>query len=240
MSSRPRQRAPPRVAIHSTSSAVSQRAGSGSDAVREQRLARLGQHVRAVVAGRAVHAEADRRARVEQRAHGRDAGAEPEVRATGSARRRCPSRRTAATSSRVQVDAVGEPDVRAEPAQPAQVLDRPAAVHLQAVRVLVAASPRGACAGARRARAPGPRVRRIRSSVTENGEQGASAMRVIAPGRGSWYSRMSRRRVGEDRVLVLHDVVRAAGRPGSARGSSSRAWAGSGCPARARPRSRRR
>ena len=36
-------------------------------------------------------------------------------------------------------------------------------------------------------------VRRIRSSLTEKGAQGASATRVRAPGRGSWCSRISRR-----------------------------------------------
>ena len=59
-------------------------------------------------------------------------------------------------------------------------------------------------------------VRRIRSSVTEKGEQGASAMRVMARGRGSWYSRISRQRVGQDRLLVLAPRRRGAGRPGSA------------------------
>ena len=36
-------------------------------------------------------------------------------------------------------------------------------------------------------------MRRIRSSLTENGAHGASANRSIARGRGSWYSRISRR-----------------------------------------------
>ena len=47
----------------------------------------------------------------------------------------------------------------------------------------------------------------MRSSVTEKGEQGASAIRVMARGRGSWYSRMSRRESARIDVFVLDDVV---------------------------------
>jgi hypothetical protein len=48
---------------------------------------------------------------------------------------------------------------------------------------------------------------RISESVTENGEQGASAIRVIARGLASWCSADQPLAVRQDRLLVLHHVV---------------------------------
>ena len=107
-----------------------------ADAVSEQRLSRLRQHVRAVVARGAVDAQADRRPRIEERADGGDPGAETEVRgrAVGGARPRLPEQRHLV---RGEVDGVRHPDVRAQPAQAPDVFDRPHAVHLEAERLLV-------------------------------------------------------------------------------------------------------
>ena len=65
-----------------------------------------------------------------------------------------------------------------------------------------------ACAAARRAARANSAVSAISSRVTQNGEHGASAIRHIAPGDGSW-KRVERLLVGrEDRVAVLDDAVR--------------------------------
>ena len=115
MSSRPRQRAPPRVAIHSTSSAVSQRSGGCAEAMGEEGLPRFRQHVRGVVAGGAVDPQADGHPRVEHVPYRSDAGAEAEVR-----RRAVRDAGAGLAEERdllaVQADAVGEPDVGAQPA----------------------------------------------------------------------------------------------------------------------------
>ncbi len=79
MSSRPSTCAPPRVASSSASRADSA-ATPNPDALQQQRLARLGEHVRRVVRCRAVDAQADVHAGVEHRAHRRDSRSQPHVR----------------------------------------------------------------------------------------------------------------------------------------------------------------
>ena len=93
-----------------------------------------------------------------------------------------------ATSRVGEMHAVREPDVVAEPAELLQVLDRPHAEELEAERLLldglghVGVQPHAAL------RARTRRVSAISSRVTLNGEQGASAIRSIEPGDGSWNS----------------------------------------------------
>ena len=90
--------------------------------------------------------------------------------------------------------------------------------------LLVGRSRRGACAGARRGRGPARRSRAISSRLTENGEVGASAIRTIAPGSGSWKrsiaaalaariaSRSSTSVVGRQAAVARAEVHRAAAR----------------------------
>ena len=79
-----------------------------------------------------------------------------------------------------------EPDVVAEPAEAVEVLERAHAEALEAERLLVVGlrevrvQPHAARAGQLRGLAPSAR------RLTENGEVGASAIRTIAPGAGSW------------------------------------------------------
>ena len=87
---------------------------------------------------------------------------------------------------------MGEPDVAAEPAEPAQELDRPAAVALEAVALLVL-----------RLREVGVQPHAVLASelggaphqvlADREGRAGREADARIARGRGSWYSRISRR-----------------------------------------------
>ena len=80
-----------------------------------------------------------------------------------------------------------EPDVVAEPAQLLEVLDRAHAEALEAERLLldglghVRVQPDAALAAK-------TAVSAISSWVTLNGEHGASAIRSIDPGDGSWNS----------------------------------------------------
>ena len=79
MSSRPSTAAPPRVPSRSASR-DRQRRRAAAPARDEQRLLDLEEQVAALVRRRAVDAEPDAHARVDQVAHGRDAGPEPQVR----------------------------------------------------------------------------------------------------------------------------------------------------------------
>ena len=78
-----------------------------------------------------------------------------------------------------EVDAVGEPDVGAEPAEAAQVLDGAAPVHVEAVALLVLRLREVGVQAHPLVRARSA-VRRMRPSLTENGAQGARAIRVMA------------------------------------------------------------
>src|SRR5829696_953576 len=102
----------------------------------EERLLDLEEEVAALVRGRAVDAESHPNARVEQAAHRRNTGSEPQVRggAVRDARARFREPRDVAV---VEVDAVRAPDVSVEPAELLEVLDRSAAVQLLAVRLLL-------------------------------------------------------------------------------------------------------
>ena len=206
-SSRPRQRAPPRVAIQSTSSAVSQRDGS-----RPWRWASSAWRASASMFELSLLAEPST-----PRPTGTPAssisrtGAMPEPRrklelgqwATPvpvSPKRRDLVRRRGARSGRARRR--GRASRAASGTRPAGSRRPPGS---SAPR---RASRPGGCAGARRARAPARRCAASGPSVTEKGEQGASAIRSIARGRGSWYSRIRR---GESARIVSsswHDVVR--------------------------------
>ena len=116
---------------------------------------------------------------------GRDPGAEPAV-GRGAVRDARARRAHLLRLGAVQVHAVGEPDVLAEPAERLDVL------HAGARRSAPCRTPprrrsrRGGCAGGRRARGRARPSRASARPVTENGEVGARAMRTIAPGAGSW------------------------------------------------------
>ena len=92
--------------------------GVGAGAVGEQGLARLRQHVRGVVAGGAVDAQADRHPGVEHVPHRGHARAEAEVRG-GAVRDAGAGLAEERDLVAVEVDAVGEPHVGAQPADAA-------------------------------------------------------------------------------------------------------------------------
>ena len=168
--------------------------------------------------------EPDHRARVEQRADRRDPRPRAGRSTSGSAPRRCRWRRTGATAVVRQVHAVRQPHVRAQPAQVLGVLGRGAAVRLQAELPPRRWSRPGACAAARRLARASAAQSRISSPVTENGEQGATAIRVIESGDGSCQrsiascdaariaSWSSTTRVRRQPALRLAQVHRPAGR----------------------------
>ena len=113
-----------------------QRLRAALDARDEQRLAQLAAQLARLVGGGAVDPEADRRARRRERRHRRDAGAEPRVR--GRAVRHAGAGLAEPPHlALVQVHAVGEPDVVAEPADLLEVLDRAHAEQLEAELLLV-------------------------------------------------------------------------------------------------------
>ena len=113
-----------------------QRLRAALDAGDQQRLSQLAGELAGLVGGRAVDAEAHGRAGGGERGHRRDAGAETGVRAraVGDAGAGLAELRDLAL---VEVDAVGEPDVVAEPADLLEVLDRPDAEQLEAELLLV-------------------------------------------------------------------------------------------------------
>ncbi len=194
---------------------VSQRAGSGSRAVGEQRLAGLGQHVRGVVAGRAVDARG-RPARRPRAARARGAMPEPrrkfEERAVGDAG--AASRRRARISSGERCTQWASQTSLAEPAEPPQELDRPAAVDLAGSRPPRPASRPGGCAAARRVSRASSAVRRISSSLTENGAQGARR------DRGSWRAAAGRGTRGS----AAASRRGSSPRPGTRRRAAGRRW----------------
>ncbi len=53
----------------------------------------------------------------------------------------------------------------------------------------------------------------MRPVVTENGEQGATTMRVIAPGEGSWWASITRR--VSARIVSASSTTESGGRPPS-------------------------
>ena len=113
-----------------------QRCGPVAAPRHEQRLLDLQPEVAALVRGRAVDAQPDRNRSVEERPHRGDARAEPQVRARAVRH----TGRGLAEAPHVAVgemNAVRAPDIAVEPAEPLEVLDRPAVVQLEAVRLLL-------------------------------------------------------------------------------------------------------
>ena len=156
----------------------------------EQRLLDLEEEVAALVRGGAVDAEPDAHVRVEELAHRRDPGAEPQVR--GRAVRDADAGRAEAPDLVVaQVDAVRAPDVAGEPAEPLEVLDRRAAVELAAVRVLL---DRLGEVRVQRQAEPARERGRLLHQPPRDRERRAGSDRELtnAPGPGSWSSPASR------------------------------------------------
>ena len=151
----------------------------------EQRLAQLAAQLARLVGGRAVDAQPDRRAGADQRRDGRDAGAEPRVRARAVGDAGAASRRSAAprASSRwtqwaSQTSSPSQPSCSrySTGRQPNSSRQKRSSSSVSAMWV---------CRRTPRSRASSADSR-ISSLVTLNGEQGASAIRTIASGAGSW------------------------------------------------------
>ena len=203
--SRPRQRAPWIVPELERLADV-ERARAAGQAREEQRLAQLAAELAGLVGGGAVDPEPDRRAAADQRRDGSDPRAEPRVgaRAVRDARARLAE---AAHLRVVQVHAVREPDVVAEPAEPLQVLDRAAAEQLDAEALLVLGlrhvrvQPHAAGAG---------QLGRLAHQLLRDAERGAGGERDPhhRVGRGVVVLVDRGLAGGEDRVAVLDDLVR--------------------------------
>ena len=205
---------------------------------REQRPAQVVGQLTGLVGGGAVDAEADRCARVEQVAHRRDPGAEPRVRAR-AVRDAGPGRAHPPGLGAVQVDAVGEPDVIAQPPELVEVAQRAHAVALEAEVVLVARlgqvgvqphAPRTGELGGLGHQLAGDR---------ERGRRRERDARPSPPARGRGGGR-SRPRTPRGSRRGPRRCGRAADRRRCARGPSHRGRDGSAGRLRARPRSRPR
>ena len=162
--------------------ACRQRLGPAAAARDEQRLLDLEGEVAALVRGRAVDAEADADARVEELAHRRDPGAEAQVRRramrdAGAARRRSGRCRSSErwtqcahqTSPRASRAAPGTRPAGSRRARGSTPPPRP--------------SRRGACGAGARAAVRAPPTPPSAAPVTENGEHGATAIWTRAVGR---------------------------------------------------------
>ena len=224
-SSRPRQRAPPTVAARRLSRAVSasgpprNRAASSawcsSSTIRPDSLDADPSTPSPTGTPASSRSRIRRDARPEPRVgrravrHAGAGGGEPGDRGVG------------------EVHAVGEPHVVAEPTEVLGVLDRACAPNV--ARQNSSSSRVSAEVGVHAAR---PRARasaaesRISSAVTENGEQGATAICSIASGDGSCQRVDGRLGRGEDRVVVLDDRVRRQPTGGRRPGPSSRGSGG--------------
>ena len=187
-----------------------QRAGIAGEPREEQRLARLGQHLAAVVGRAAVDTEADGHARVAHPPHGRDAGSEAHVGARAM-RDSGAGPREERDPGGVEVHAVRVPDVGTRPAQRLGVLGRRPARTSRGCRRRRQRSRRDACAGGRRSCGRASADSRIRSSVTLNGEHGAMPTRIIARGAGSWNVSITRR--ASRRIASSSSVNASGGRP---------------------------
>ena len=213
-----------------------QRRGAAGDAREHERRAQLVDQLAALVRGGAVDAEPDGRARGEQRRDGRDARAQPAVggravRDAGAGRAH-PLRLAA-----VEVHAVREPDVVAEPAQAVEVLERPLPEALEAERLLVVGlgemSVQAHAAGA-------GELRRLRHQLAADREGRRRCERdPHHRARLGIVEAVDRGGAGrEDRIALLDDARRAAGRPCCGRGPSRHGTGGSAARSPARPRSR--
>ena len=134
-SSRPRQRAP--CSVPSSSACAGRQGARPPGRARDgQRGAHLVDELLRLVGRGAVDPESDRRAGGQERGHVRDPGAEPAV--GGRAVRDAGAGRAHARRlGLVEMDAVGEPHVVAEPADAVEVLQRPHAELLEAELLLV-------------------------------------------------------------------------------------------------------
>ena len=171
----------------------------------EHRLAQLPAQLARLVGGGAVDAQADRRAFAHQRGDGGDAGAEPGVGA-GAVRDPGAGLAEAAHLGVVEVHAVREPHVVAQPAELFEVLDRAAAEQLQAELLLVL----------------GLGHVRVQADAARAGQLGRLAHQLLGDAeRGAGRERDPHHRVrrgvvvavdrglagGEDRVAVLGHLV---------------------------------
>ena len=171
----------------------------------------------ALVRRAAVDSEPDAHVSIEQRAHRRDAGAEPQVggRAVRDADSRAAERRHVGVR---QVNAVRAPDVVGDPADPLEVLDRRAVEELAAVRVLldrlgeVRVQLQAEPAGERRPTPP---------SAASSPRTASTARRRSAPVRRRRDDAAARCRRGSCRCP--RRASRAGGRRRTRRGPSSRA-----------------
>ena len=98
-----------------------------------------------------------------------------------------PEAASAAMARVVEVDAVREPHVRAQPAQRLDVLDRRAAEPLAAERLLVDRSPRGGCAAGRPCPGPARRPARAGRRSPRTASTARRRSRSIESGDGSWW-----------------------------------------------------
>ena len=142
------------------------------DALQQHRVARFVEHVRAVVRGRAVHAQADAHAGVALRAHRRDAAAQPHVGGRAVRHARARARRGARVprapcGSRARTTRRDPSSPRTPPAPPdAFRTPRCTASLRRPSRTGACASERArACAPARRSRASAPASPRTASTA---------------------------------------------------------------------------
>ena len=235
MSSRPEAAAPPRVAIQSASSAVIQRDVVGPRRWASRAWRRLGEHVRAVVAGRAVARPGRPATPASSSAR---TGAMPEPRRKfddGQCATPVPVSPNSATSSAYRcTQCASQTSGPSQPHAP-QVLDRAGTPYIsEAVRLLV------------------HRLRQVRvqAHAVLAGQLGGAAHEVVGHGEGragrerdaghapaaggSWYSRMSAARVARGSSSSSCTTSSGGRPPWLFRGSWTRAWDGSGCPGRAR------
>ena len=204
----------------------------------EERLLDLEEEVAALVRRRTVDAEPDAHACVRHPTHGSDAGAEAQVRrrAVRDAGARL---REAGDLAVREVDAVRAPDVPVEPAEAVEVLDRRAAVELAQYSSSSTVSARCVCSfsPSRRASSADSVISR---PVTENGEQGATAIWTRAPGPISCSSPASRSVSARTASISSTRARPVAGRRPRRRGPSSRARRRSGSRAHGPPAPRPR
>ena len=207
MSSRPSTAAPPRVPSRSASRTVIA-VGPAAAARDEQRLLDLEEEVGALVRRRAVDAEPDRRARVDELAHRRDPGAEAQVRGR-AVRDPDAGRPNAATSAPErwtqcahQTSPAIQPSSRGtRPAGSRTARGSTASSSTVSARCVCSFSP------SRRASAADSA---ISSFVTENGEQGATASCTIPSASWSPASRSV-----SARMSSIDSTSESGGRPPS-------------------------
>ena len=221
-SSRPRQRAPWRVAISSAWRAVSAR-GPAVAAGEQHRGAQLVDQLPALVGRRAVDAEADRRAGGQQRRGPARCPRRAGRWRSGSARRRCRSRPSARVSASLRWTQCASQT--SSPSQPksSRYCSGRTPKRSRQKRSSSSVSARWVCSRTPRARASSA-VSAISSSVTLNGEVGASAIRTRAPGAGSWWRSIATAQAS--RIASRSSTTSSGGSPPCADAEVHRAAAG--------------